>query len=306
MKNKSLVLALGLVGLCQVQFLKAPESIFFKPENFDPAPRGRDDNNLPRDRGNELLDALKNRGKKPAQNTGTMGADKPNHVAGRAPSNDGPPEIIVFEGKTGPGMLDAKEEEILLKIAKERPSFAQDEDKHNDDDVSKASSRLADLKDTKIKLIENFRSELKEQGLPFDVLKQCEGLKNYKIIQKEIEEFYKKVTAKGDVDPKIEDEMEKALEKIKSQQLELASQLFTREANKLIRNKDYNDVTNSRAFETALKRAHRGEFTDADGNNMDPFVWVFKKINGYRKDGEDAKAAAKLKKETAKARANKK
>ena len=204
MKKKSLVLALGLVGLCQVQFLKAPESIFFR-ESSDPDKNNgtkHHNDNPDRNRGNELLDALKNRGKKPAQNTGTTGAGKPNHVAGRAPSNDRPPEIIVVEGKTGPGILDAKEEEALLKIEKEKPSFAQDEDKNNADDISVASSRLDDLKDTKIKLIEDFRSELKKQGLPFDVLRQCEGLKNYKLIEKEIQNFYKKVTAKGEVDSK--------------------------------------------------------------------------------------------------------
>ncbi len=190
MKKKNLVFALGLVGLCQVQFLKAPEVFFssFGARSVEPAPRegGRNDENdsFKHDRGNELRDSLTNQGGKSGQGSSGAGSGKPNPVGGKAGiSSDVPVDIILVEGRTGLGKLDKAEEEAIKKIGKERRSFVEDEDKNNTDDLSRASSRLADLKDAKIKVIEDFRSQLDSLGLKSGVLRQCEGLKNYKVIE---------------------------------------------------------------------------------------------------------------------------
>lgn len=296
MKKKSLVLALGLIGLCQVQFLRAPEGFSFGgARSVEPAPRegGRNDENDPfkRDRGNELRDILTNQGGKSGQGTTGMGSGKPNPVGGKGgTSSDVPVDIILVEGRTGLGKLDKAEKAAIRKIDKERPSFAEDEDKNNADDVSRASSRLADLKDGKIKVIEDFRSELDSLGLNSGVLRHCEGLKNYKVIEKEIQNFYKKVIAKGDFDPQeMKVEMARVLEVINGLRFKLASQLYTREANKL--SAKYPKEEDS--IMLAAKRAWRGDFEDASGRDMDPFEWVFKKINSIRKSGTDAKIAEK-------------
>ncbi len=298
MEKKSLILALGAIGLCQFHFLiKAPEWLTFGGARpAEPAPRegGRDDNNnlLKRDRGNELRDAWVNEGRKSGQDTTNRGG-KQNPAGGKdGTSSSVPSGIILFEGRMGPGKLDKAEEAALRKINEERPRFGENEDKRNADDVSLAASRLAALKDTKIKVIEDFRSGLDREGLRFDVLRQCEGLKNYKIIEKEIQDFYKKVTKKGDFDSQqITIEMQKVLNVIKGQTPRLASQLYTREANKLLIQypKEEDSIT------SAAKHAWQGDFKNGKGKDIDPFEWVFNEINSLRKKGEVTKKAAKAK-----------
>ncbi len=79
--------------------------------------------------------------------------------------------------------------------------------------------------------------------------------------------------------------MARVLKIINQLRFELASQLYTREANKLLAKypKEEDSIV------LAAKRAWRGDFKDDRGGDMDPFEWVFKKINSIRKSGDDAK-----------------
>ena len=241
MKKKSLFLLLtvGLVGLCQVQFLKAPgwlRSLFGgKSEPARPGDNGgrggdgKDDPTLRRDP--VLRTGGRGDGGGGHSTTGTRPTRGGGGTGGGRVSSGGS-GVTSVAGETDLESLGVKEKRAVEEIGNQKSSFS---DKGK---LKTVSFDIEGRKRSKIILIDNVKIRLHHAGLDFSELKECEGLPSYSDIESKINALYREI-----IDTSLEEKIPmetmgqkiaEAIRSIKEVESTLAAEYYKRASDDLI------------------------------------------------------------------------
>ncbi len=240
MKKKSLLLVLmaAFMGLCQVQFLKAPGwGSFGRSEPVESRPQ--ESNGTLKENADDFLRLTQELHNKPSKTGGRVSTTGPRVTPGKGSGTPGGRgsfgdfNTTMVAGETDATPLNAKEMKALERIQDERPSFSPDELKER----PTLSADIESNRKDKITLIKNVRAQLKSAGLDFVDLKECEDLPSYDPIEKQIDALYEKIikmSIKEKIDmKKMEKEIANALKSIKKIESQLALEYYQRELSSL-------------------------------------------------------------------------
>ena len=238
-KSLFLVLTVGIIGLCQVQFLRAREGGEEQPGFFARlfgVKHRRLRNNGDRENSTLRSDPVFRIDNTDTIITGRVTTTGPARVTpkgggtGGGRGSSGGSGGTTVAGKSGPGLLDVREAEAVENVGKQEVNFSVAEKT-----LQRIAPDIEGRKKSKILLIKEVRVQLLTSGLSFAELRECEGLSRYREIKEKIDALYQeiiKMSLKERIPmDKMKIKITKAIESIKQVESTLAGEYYIREAD---------------------------------------------------------------------------